>query len=317
MPTARSKATDLTEEMFRPHERSPGMRTYFGKQIQSDKTTSPAFGFGGGTRDAQSKLYASREQSKATPGNESQGPVYNMPDSVGKQSDSRKITPPSYGFGSSTRPSISGPKSKSAEPGPGAYKAPDSVASQHDSRKKNSESAVFGTGTRAGTEKQAVETKEQEVAMYGKESPPPNFYNLRGSIGKQNLSNKKNLPSTKIGTASRFAKDNFEDTPGAGTYKAPDSVGKQAQSRKKNSVMTSFGTATRDGAAKVFISHEHGKVSGSGNSPGPTTAETYVGTGRQTISTKKTAPASGFGTSKRPAITGKLNDSPGPGSYWI
>lgn len=56
MPTARSKATDLTEEMFRPHERSPGMRTYFGKQIQSDKTTSPAFGFGGGTRDAQSKV---------------------------------------------------------------------------------------------------------------------------------------------------------------------------------------------------------------------------------------------------------------------
>jgi len=308
---------DVTEELFRPHERSPGMRTYFGTQVMSEKTSSPAYGFGSGSRDAQSKLYASREQSKATPGNVSQGPVYNMPDSVGKQSDSRKITPPSYGFGSSIRPSMSGPKSKSAEPGPGAYKSPNSVASQYDSRKKNSESAVFGTAERRHTEKQAVESKEHEVALYGKESPPPNCYNLRGSIGKQNLSNKKNLPSTKIGTASRFAKENLEDTPGAGTYKAPDSVGRQAQSRKKNSVITGFGTATRDGASKVFISHEHGKVSGAGNSPGPTTADAYTGTGRQNISTKKTAPASGFGTSKRPSITGKLAESPGPGSYWI
>eukprot|EP00951_Prasinocladus_malaysianus_P038629 scaffold425794_cov39-Prasinocladus_malaysianus.AAC.1 len=86
--------------------------------------------------------------------------------------------------------------------------------------------------------------------MYGNESPPPNMYSLRGSIGKQNLSTKKNLPNTRIGTAPRFAKESAEDVPGAGTYKAPDSVGRQHQSRKKNSVMTGFGTSTRDNASK-------------------------------------------------------------------
>ena len=157
---------------------------------------------------------------------------------------------------------------------------------------------MFGTGTRAQTSKMAIESKEREKALYGNSSPPPNIYTLRGSIGTQNLSTKGNLPNTKIGTASRFAKEYSDDVPGAGTYKMPDSVGRQVQSRKKNASTIGFGTSTRDNCAKVFISHEHGKAASSSVSPGPVTADLYNGTGRQSLSTKKTAPATGFGTSK-------------------
>jgi hypothetical protein len=146
----------------------------------------------------------------------------------------------------------------------------------------------------------AIESKEREKALYGISSPPPNIYHLRGSIGTQNLSNKINLPNTKIGTASRFERDLNDDTPGAGTYKLPDSVGRQVQTRKKNAASIGFGTSTRDNCAKVFISNEHGKASANAVSPGPVTANLYNGTGKQHLSTKQTAAATGFGTSKVP-----------------
>lgn len=311
------------------------------------------------------QLYISREAAKATPGNISQGPVYNAPDSIGKQADSRKANSSAFGyasfghlhghilpkispslfhsyqcilidnvivlnwmnryrFGTSSRPSVTN-KNHAGDPGPGAYKSPGSVAPQMDSRKKNSESAVFGTSTRDQMQKQAVESKEREQALYGVNSPPPNLYSLRGSIGVQNLSTKSNLPNTRIGTAPRFPRNDADEVPGAGHYKAPDSVGKQYSSRRRNAALPGFGTSTRENCAKVFISHEHGKVAANGVSPGPTTADPYHGVGKQNISTRRTAPASGFGTSKvslafipnKPLSSENVQDVAGEKATWL
>lgn len=50
------------------------------------------------------------------------------------------------------------------------------------------------------------------------------------------------------------------------------------------------------------------------NTPGPTTADPYRGTGRQLLSTRHSSPGWGFGTGRR--LPDYINDSPGVGSYY-
>eukprot|EP00240_Pyramimonas_obovata_P011627 CAMPEP_0118933024 /NCGR_PEP_ID=MMETSP1169-20130426/11029_1 /TAXON_ID=36882 /ORGANISM="Pyramimonas obovata, Strain CCMP722" /LENGTH=127 /DNA_ID=CAMNT_0006875741 /DNA_START=244 /DNA_END=627 /DNA_ORIENTATION=- len=85
------------------------------------------------------------------------------------------------------------------------------VGRQVDSRKRTSETTKFGTTERAlpgfGSTVPAKEvylTKKHAMINTGKYSPGPK-YSAQGSVGKQNLSNKRTAPCVGFGTSGRFA----------------------------------------------------------------------------------------------------------------
>ncbi len=47
---------ELTQKLHEPHEESPGLRSYFSKQVKSEKETYPSYGFGSSTRDGHTKV---------------------------------------------------------------------------------------------------------------------------------------------------------------------------------------------------------------------------------------------------------------------
>lgn len=104
---------------------SPGPGSYtmtaaVGQQFSSTKTSAPMPGMGTSNRDQMQKVYISAEHEKSSTGNCSPGPCsYAVPDGNGKQTLSRWVSGPRFGFGSSKRW-----ETKAATdwvPGPGAY----------------------------------------------------------------------------------------------------------------------------------------------------------------------------------------------------
>lgn len=287
------------------------LRSGFGKQVISDDITDPAFGFGTAGRDAYHKLYLSSEQTKATSGNNSQGPVYKTMSAIGPQPESQYHSSLATGFGTSTRSIKYGNK----VPGPGTYAHEGGIGKMTESKRPTDARPVFGTSTRDGQAKVWLDEELMKVEA-GKNTPGPNSYKTPGSVGKQSDSKYSSLPAWKQSTAQRFnEKDGTRDFPGAGTYGlGTNAVGKQPLSTRTTLPMAKIGTSNRDGAAKVFISKEHEKSGYGKLSPGPTTAKQIDSFGIQTLSIKKSNPSYGFGTSKRNPGYGSI--APGPGAYY-
>jgi len=287
------------------------LRSSFGSQVKSINASLPAFGFGSSHRDASMKMYLSAEQTKTVPGNNSQGPVYKLYSSVGRQQESVKVNPGTMSFGTSARlPKYGNNKA----PGPGAYTMKSTLGEQ--TVRPTSPKPVFGTSTRDQQDKVYL-THEAMKSYYGKESPAPNTYNVQGAIGRQFLSGKESLPMWGQGTSGRFQYDfirRAREIPAVGTYGVIGSVGKQPLSVKRTALSAKFGTGTRDAIKKTFISKEHEKVSYGLNSPGPITANARSSMGNQTQSVKLSAPGWGFGTEQRIKAYG--NAVPGPGTYY-
>eukprot|EP00798_Chlamydomonas_sp_ICE-L_P016024 gene16024-22162_t len=288
------------------------LRSGFGKQVESDNSTDPAYGFGTSHRDAYQKLYLSKEQTLAMSGNNSQGSVYKYQSAIGTQPESKYSTSSSIGFGSSSRSIKYG---KNGVPGPGTYNKGGAIGVMPESQRATSPRALFGNSTRDGEAKVWLDEELMKTTM-GRDTPGPNSYKQPGCVGNQTESKYATLPTWKQGTAERFAdKDTRRDFPGAGTYGVgTPAVGKQPNSTKRTQQNAKIGTSTRDGASKVFVSKEHEKSQHGRNTPGPTTCPVVHSFGTQTLSAKKTNPSFGFGTAKRDV--GNRNDSPGPGSYW-
>ena len=286
------------EKVFVSHEhslladsetRSPGPATYeqrpsIGPQVNGALESSPLYGFGKSDRDTAAKVYISKEHEKFSGGRNSVGPIYEDQPGIGKQVSSRMTTMPKYGFGSSTR----------------ADQSKVYISADHDK--------LSG----------------------GRDAPGPE-YNLKPAIGKQPQSfgptgynrHLKNAspPTWVLGKAERFDADKQRDEPGPGQYKITAAVGVQVSSRKASLPRYGFGSGTRDQAAKVFISHEHGKVTGNldRGMPGPGQYKVGAMTGAKVVSSGygKSSAAWGMGTSKRFADAFAKERAPGPGHYVI
>ncbi|GAX74496.1 hypothetical protein CEUSTIGMA_g1945.t1 [Chlamydomonas eustigma] len=286
------------------------LRSGFSKQPKSINVTEPAYGFGTAARDNFSKLYLSPEQAKAQAGNVSQGAVYKVYQGIGTQPDSKFPTAASTGFGTSSRSIKYGANNF---PGPGTYSQEGGIGLMRESRHETSARTVFGSSTRDAAAKVFLDEELMKV-NYGRTSPGPCTYTQPSGHGKQTDSKYTTYPAYKLGTSKRFAEKNtWKDVPGAGSYANNyPSVGKQTLSTKQTGPTPMIGTSQRDVCTKkVFISKEHEKAAFGEISPGPAIAPIIPSFGSQTISTKKTNPTWGFGTSKR--SPGYDNGTPGPG----
>ncbi|GLI63074.1 hypothetical protein VaNZ11_005976 [Volvox africanus] len=286
------------------------LRSGFGKQVKSQNETLPEWGFGTQHRDTTNKLYLSKEQTKAIPGSNSQGPVYKTYSAIGPQPESKYFSSSAPGFGSSDRTK----SARSISPGPGAYEVEGGLGNMKESKRGTSPRAVFGTANRDQQSKVWLD-EELMKTVGSRESPGPNTYKQPGSIGRMVDSKHNTAPTWRQGTEERFKdRSPSRDVPGAGTYKSFGAIGQQTLSQKKTLPSPKIGTGQRDAFKKIFISKEHEKSGFGENSPGPVTSQFVSSIGAQRLSIKQSAPSWGFGTQKRGK--GQADGTPGPGSYF-
>lgn len=80
------------------------MTSSIGVQLESTKSSSARHGFGTATRNAQQRVYLSRDHDRSNAGSASPGPGrYAVPSSMGRQTHSKKDSSPSWVFGSGGR----------------------------------------------------------------------------------------------------------------------------------------------------------------------------------------------------------------------
>ena len=96
-------------------------KSMLGAQPVSGRSSAPAYGFGSGTRQHQSKLYIGPEAAKTASVSISPGACYESPDAVGKQADGGKNSQPEWRFGTQER--FAG-RVRSKTPGPGCEPTP-------------------------------------------------------------------------------------------------------------------------------------------------------------------------------------------------
>lgn len=273
------------------------LRSSLGKQVQSERETSAIWGFGTSGRDAASKIYISREFDKILPGNNSQGPVYKAYASIGPQPESKYQSLPAPGFGSAARSErldkngVPGPGAYECDasigptldsrresaprtvfgtasrdvyaslpdellktvasgrgtPAPGTYSAiPGACGKQIDSRYPSSSSHRAASARRFDSR----DTRRDYPAAGAYESA----YN---SVGRQFLSNKKTVSSTKIGTSNRDAANKIfiskeheksaygMNSPGPAAGVVIAACAPQKLSAKKSYPSWGFGTSAR------------------------------------------------------------------------
>ncbi|KAI8467382.1 MAG: flagellar associated protein [Monoraphidium minutum] len=246
-------------------------------QLLSTKPSSPGIGMGTSKRDGYLKQYLLREQSRATGGNNSPGPVYATyaPQGLGRQQqDSRRCSSPRAVFGTCSRDAAAKVFQDRAlmrafqgrdAPAPNTYTLPGAVGRQLVSTRPSSPSFGMGSGLRP-----------QDMRQPSHGMPGPGRYQAAASaLGRQLLSTRPSQPA-----------------PG-------------------------FGSGTRDAITlKTYISRAHCKSLHSASSPGPATAVPYGGTAaRQVLSTRSSAPGWGFGGGGARFQVPK-SCSPGVGAYY-
>jgi len=281
------------------------LRSGFGEQTLAGKKSQPSFGFGSSVRDAASRQYLSRDQTKAMQGNNSQGAIYRAPTSMGRQADSTYASAPAVGMGAGKRPPM---HRTDGNPGPGHYRQT-SVAygPQASSKVPTAPRIAFAAATRDDALK--VFQEDADKAYYGLGSPGPCAYPV-APVDK--LSTKQTGARVPFSTANRF-EDNAtrwaRQVPGAGHYPVPTALGKQALSTRVSAGTARIGKGTRDAATKATmgVMGEH--------SPGPgARGGLATSMGRQVASTKVSRPSMSFARSERRTVD--VNDTPGPGSYY-
>jgi hypothetical protein len=292
------------------------VRSGFGAQYDSRKSTAPNYGFGSSVRDAAKKQHISAEHAKVTPVTYTPGAIYDTPSSIGKQTLSQTVSGSEYSFGSQARL----PKSKDSNllaPGPGAYKTKGSVGPQVDSTRASASNFSFGTTTRDGQEKVFL-SADHTKADYGKGSPGPAVYSIKSSLAGQVLSQKATAPSWKMGTDHRFVYDyviRASKLPGVGQYRHYGSVGPQVESRKSTRAMYTFGTCKREQREHMYLSADHEKAHYGLQSPGPVTASQQSSMSAQVSSRKQSMASWRFGTAKRFTVDKRAMETPGPDAY--
>lgn len=295
-------------------------KSMFGDQSVSKRQSSPAYGFGSGTRETTSKIFISSEHAKLQAPLSSPGPsAYTLKSSIAGQVDGRKMTAPQWVFGSSNR--FSYENRSTATPGPGSYNLKESVGPQVTSKQQSQPIYSFGTANRDNM-KNVFLSPEHTKSRHGVASPGPMNYTLRAAVGKQDSSKLKNQPAWVFGSQQRFKYDHVKraaSSPGPGAYSLRDAVGGQVVSNKDSAPVYGFGTSDRTVAAKIYLSAEHEKMSAGFHSPGPCNYTLPESTGKQPSSQKSNVASWGFGTASRWATQGAKTRSqtPGPGAYCV
>jgi hypothetical protein len=297
-------------------------RSMFGSQPLSARRSAASYGFGSSTRDHQAKLFISQAHSAtAGYGLGSPGPAtYGLRASVGRQEDARKASAPSYGFSTNERFTVS--KDTDAANAPlGGFSA-SSFGNQASSSTASQPKFGFGSAHRNQMERVFI-SEEHNKSMFGKHSPGPCSYTLKGAMGKQDASrlngNAATQPAWAFGSTKRFQYDHVKramNSPGPGSYAMTASVGKQ--STRESAPIFGFGSSTRENQAKVYMSPEHEKGNFGRGSPGPCTYTLQQSVGTQRLSKDHSSASWGFGTADRWSGGPRSSDmSPGPGSYCI
>ena len=152
-------------------------KSMFGAQPSSGRHSAPAYGFGSGTRNHVSKLFAGSEMAKTSSISITPGPCYETIDAVGAQADSGKNSYPQWQFGTAERFGA-GPRGRS--PGPGAYENAGSFGKQELSHRHSFALYGFGTSNRHNVAKVFISTNH-EKSKHGEASPGPAALYQRGS----------------------------------------------------------------------------------------------------------------------------------------
>lgn len=154
--------------------------------------------FGTSTRDDHDKVFISAAHAKREPCFiDSPGPMCSYhKSSLGKQSDSRRVTAASFGVGSEDRYFFRPEKASWKTPGPGTYKVRSSQGRQVTSNKPSCPSAAFSRAS-----KDALDGSH----FLGSDSPGPALFGPTASVGKQVSSPRRSAPKFGFGTADRFS----------------------------------------------------------------------------------------------------------------
>ena len=262
---------------------------------------------------------------------------------LGPQMNSKKRSPPAYGFGSGTREqqgkvfvsqehaAIAGP-GPGGSPGPAVYNYRASVGPQVIGTKESSPLWTFGTEDRF-----AAQDRETGMTKYAVAVPGAGTYDVGLGVGQpQPESTKETVPAYGFGTSTRAHMDKVFSTPeaaltklygraspGPATFMLNPSVGKQVLSVKEAQPSWVQGTEKRfakSAASWVPAPGHYGNNDAHGR--------LAPGIGPQVVSTSASQPRFGFGTSDRntankvyiskdhESSTGG-RDAPGPGQYPI
>uniref|UniRef100_A0A6U1PJ94 Uncharacterized protein n=1 Tax=Fibrocapsa japonica TaxID=94617 RepID=A0A6U1PJ94_9STRA len=277
---------------------TPGAGSYdINDSALRTKTTAPSFSFGS-QKDRLVDLETKYEKKQHRPG----PGAYGTASSCGRQIISNRVSSPGYSFGTSKREDAvkayvskmdSGPGvdmnahgAGRFTPGPGTYEAVSPLRT-----KKEAPSYSFGLKTQ-----NIRETHPNTTDVVG-----PGTYDNKSALGNQSLSYRASSPGYSMGSATRdgchlaiqpgFQPQPKMQTPGPGEYGTVSCVNKQQ-------VLSNCKTPFSCGFGKGEKSPSRVKR----GVPGPGAYTPPSSFNRQPRSTQRTAPAFGFGTSKRPGI---------------
>lgn len=287
-------------------------KSTFGPQPVAGRRSAPAYGFGSGTRNQQSKVFAGSQFAKTNNVSITPGPCYENINSVGLQADSGKNSYPQWQFGTAQRFG-SGPRQKI--PGPGTYNNAGSFGMQGLSHRNSFPLYGFGTSDRQNVTKVFISSLH-EKSKHGVESPGPAAMYSRGS----------GLDGSEygFGTDERYMRrdrmlNDQGELPGPGSYDHDSTFNQQHSSSRRTDSRYSFGSSDRAMQAKTFVSEFHAKASPGAHptSPGPAVYNAAPSIGVQATTRGKSASAWGFSKATRFPTGAYANDSPGPGAYAI
>ena len=298
------------------------VRSMLGEQLQAGHVSAPKYGFGSGTRAHREKLFESAEISKtAGYGLGSPGPaMYGCKSTLGPQ----LTLPQDPQFGPLAYTSKRWEDNKGSKtPAPNAYLGRSSMGAQTEGAYASQPSYGMGSSTRDNVKKVYISEHHSNTAFQGVNSPGPSAYFSPVGVGKQVSAKYESPPTWLFGTLDRFKDPNISrqaKMPGPDAYNSPSGFGAQIEGTRHSAPLPGFGTSTRDHAAKVFMTPAHERTRGFGKlSPGPGASYQIEGSvGKQTLSTKRAAPARGFGTCDRfytAKMAKRLADTPAPGAY--
>ena len=230
-------------------------RSMFGSQPLSARRSAASYGFGSSTREHHAKLFVSQAHSAtAGYGLGSPGPAtYGQRGSIGRQEDGRRASAPSYGFSTGERFAVSkdtdaanlpiggfssssfGNQANSSDPNPDPDPDPDPDPHPNPNQANSSVASQpkfgFGSAHRNQMERVYI-SEEHNKSMFGKHSPGPCSYTLKGAMGKQDASRLNGSAATQpawaFGSTKRFQYDHVKramNSPGPGSYAMTASVG--------------------------------------------------------------------------------------------
>lgn len=257
-----------------------------GRQTNSKKDTMPAYSFGNGAREVETKkLFVSEKHEKRKAILNSPGPVYTQPSHVG--------VAPKYSFGTAEQRDH------------GKAKYPDSsvdltggTVDSQPVKFHNTKGVHFGTEPKMGS-KNAEIVRAHPNAYLGEASPGPHGYTPRESEVVQqppdySFGPQGGPPSDKQGGPKIVPRlpMPLTSTPGyvgPGSHSVPPGLGSQPNSERSTAPSWSFGSSPRQN-----LHQDHRQLLD--------TSAQLSSLGKQVVSNQRSLPQCGFGKSTRDSV---------------